>query len=545
MYPPEALTKDEPLFWSTGKGTDVWAMFCAARKGDLPAIQSLLSKDPSLLRSEYDYRNPMSFAVRENQPAVVAYLLEHGASPINSGTGDTLLQIARDRGYTEIQHLVENAITGQQGTPEGNAIAAAIRNRDMAQVRALLDASPELVHARDDTTNQAIHWATMSRQPDMMDEVLARGADINSKRSDGARPIHLCNGDYGYRGWRDVPKDTVATPRDIFNHLMARGAQLDLYMAALTGNITRVRELLDQDPALVNRISDCRTGYPGSGAALTNAATGGHIAIVRLLLERGADPSLPEPGNAPQGKALYEAVAYKHMDIVQLLLDHGAYPNPEVESSGDALSRAMHNDDKPMIELLCIHGATRKVHLLAYDGDLLTGAAVFAANPALANNVNALENAASEGHGSFVRLMLRYQPQLAKQIAISVKSRGPQDVAASRELTNFLFQQGMDANYRSWLGITPLHVYARRNDIENVTLFLEHRADINAVEEEFYSTPLGLAAKYGKLPMVEFLLKQGADPNKAGAPWATPLAWATRRGHQDVITLLKQYNAHE
>lgn len=545
MYPPEALTKDEPLFWSTGKGTDVWAMFCAARKGDLPAIQSLLSKDPSLVRSEYDYRNPMSFAVRENQPAVVAYLLERGASPISSGTDDTLLQIARDRGYTEIQHLLENAITGQQGTPEGNVIAAAIRSRDIAQVRALLEASPELVHARDDNTNRAIHWATMSRQPDMMDEVLARGADINSKRSDGARPIHLCNGDYGYRGWRDVPKDTVATPRDIFNHLVARGAQVDLYMAALTGNITRVRELLDQDPALVNRISDCRTGYPGSGSALTNAATGGHISIVQLLLERGADPSLPEPGNAPQGKALYEAVVHKRMDIVQLLLDHGAYPNPEVESSGDALSRAIWNDDKPMIELLCSHGATRKVHLLAYDGDILTGAAVFAANPALANNVNALENAATEGRESFVRLMLRYQPQLAKQIAISVKSRGPQENASSRELTNFLFQQGMDARFRNWLGVTPLHVYARRDNIEDVAIFLEHGADINAVEEEFYSTPLGHAAKFGKLPMAEFLLKQGADPNMAGAPWATPLAWATRRGHQDVVTLLKQYNAHQ
>ena len=95
MYPPELLTKDEPLFWSTGKGTEVWAMFCAAAKGDLATIQSLLGKDPSLLYSEYDYRNPISFAVRENQPAVVAYLLERGAGPVNSGTSDTLLQIAR------------------------------------------------------------------------------------------------------------------------------------------------------------------------------------------------------------------------------------------------------------------------------------------------------------------------------------------------------------------------------------------------------------------------------------------------------------------
>jgi len=39
---PEALKKDEPLFWSPGKGTDVWAMFCAASTGDLETIKRLL-----------------------------------------------------------------------------------------------------------------------------------------------------------------------------------------------------------------------------------------------------------------------------------------------------------------------------------------------------------------------------------------------------------------------------------------------------------------------------------------------------------------------
>jgi hypothetical protein len=39
----------------------------------------------------------------------------------------------------------------------------------------------------------------MTRQLDAIDELLARGADINAQRMDGARPIHLTNGDY-YRG---------------------------------------------------------------------------------------------------------------------------------------------------------------------------------------------------------------------------------------------------------------------------------------------------------------------------------------------------------
>ena len=103
----------------------------------------------------------------------------------------------------------------------------------------------------------------MTRQPEMIDLLLARGADINAQRSDGAQPIQLTNGDYSYRGWRDVPKDTVATPDDIFKQLISRGAYLDIYMAALKGSIERVRELLDEDPSLANRVSDYVSYYPG------------------------------------------------------------------------------------------------------------------------------------------------------------------------------------------------------------------------------------------------------------------------------------------
>lgn len=546
MNRPEVLGKDEPLFWSTGKGTDVWEMFSAAMKGDLPAVRSLLQKDPSLVRSEYDYRNPMYFAVRENQLAMAAYLLEAGASPVKSGTTDTLLQLARDRGYTEMLQLLENAVGGKLGTQEGAAIAAAIRSRDIEKVRALLDASPAWVHARDDNANQAIHWAVMTRQLDMIDEVLARGADINSKRMDGARPIHICNGDYGYRGWRDVPKDTVATPDDIYRHLVSRGAVVDIYMAALKGNIARVRELLGEDPSIVNRISDCNTGYPGSGSALTNAATGGQMEIVQLLLQRGADPNLPEEGNAPQGKALYSAVMRGHIEIAKLLLEHGAFPSPEVESSADALTIAIDHGNTAMVELLCSYGAARKVHLLAYSGDILTAAAMFAVDPALANNPHALENAAGQGHASFVRLMLRYQPHLAKQIAVGVKSQGPQDAIKTRELAEFLFQQGMDPNYQNWLGITPLHHFAGSGDVESATLFIQHGADVNLVDEECRSTPLGYAARHGRTNMVELLLAHKADPNAPSAPsWAKPLAWARRRGHEEIIDMLKQHGAND
>lgn len=52
------------------------------------------------------------------------------------------------------------------------------------------------------------------------------------------------------------------------------------------------------------------------------------------------------------------------------------------------------------------------------------------------------------------------------------------------------------------------------------------------------SRPLGAAMK-GQARMVEFLLGRGARPELPDdPPWATPLAWATRRGHDEVVRIL-------
>src|SRR5262245_41417749 len=532
MIQPGALKKNEPLLWSPGTGTDVWEMFCACIAGDLEVIKRLLKKDPSLARCHYAYRTPIYFAVRENQLAVAAILLENGGDPLSLAVNDSLLDITRDRGYGEMEKLLEAKIASLHGaSPKGEPIAAAIRERNLAKVRTLLDASPELLHAGDERSNQPIHWAVMTRHLDLIDELLKRSADINARRFDGARPIHLTNGDYHYRGWRDVPKDVATTPEEVFKHLVGRGASVDIGMAAATGNLARVRELLDQDHSLANRVSDYNSYYIGCGAPIKNAAARGHIEIVRLLLECGADPNLPEEGIAPRGHALYSAATNGHFEIAKLLLEHGAHPNVEVESSADTLSRVISNGDQKMLELLCSYGAARAVHLLAHYNDLQTAAAVFAVNPALAENPDALGSAGSE---AFVRLMLRYQPDLPKRVT----------VAKSRDVTELLFADGMDPSRPDWLGIAPLHEFARKGDLEKGALFLDHGADLHARDEDICSTPLGWAAKFDKLAMVEFLLQRGAKPNLPDdPPWATPLAWATRRGHAEIAEVLKRHGA--
>ena len=549
MRQPDELKKNEPLVWSSGNGTDVWDLFCACVAGDLESVRRLLAKDPSLARCQFSYRKPLYFAVRENRLAVTDFLLEHDPNPIGLAVHDSLIEIARDRGYAEMETLLTARLASRHNiSSRGEPVAAAIRARDPVKVRALLDTSPELLHVGDLRANQPIHWAAMTRQIDLIDELLRRGADIDARRCDGARPIHLNNGDYHFRGWDRVSRDTAPTPRAVYEHLRARGAHCDICTAAWFGDLNRVRKLCDQDPSLANRASEVVTYYACSGTPLRNAAAGGHIEIVRLLLARGADSNLPEEGIAPHGHALHSAVVRGHIDIVKLLLAHGAHPNVEIESSADTLSAALatagYSYVKPnaeMVELLCAHGAARGVHLLAYSGDVLTGAAVFAANPALANDPEALANAAGEGREAFVRLMLRYQPELPSRVNFPSWSVG----AKTRALNELLFQHGMNANATDWLGATALHHLAGGGNVEKAAWFLDRGADLHARDEDICSTPLAWAAKFGRKEMVEFLLDRGAQPNLPDdPPWATPLAWATRRGHCEIVALLKRHGAH-
>jgi hypothetical protein len=104
----------------------------------------------------------------------------------------------------------------------------------------------------------------------------------------------------------------------------------------------------------------------------------------------------------------------------------------------------------------------------------------------------------------------------------------------------FLMEKGMDANTMSWHHVTLLHDMAQKGELQKARLLIEHGADINAVEEEYQSTPLGMAVRWGHKDMVAYLLQQGADPNKSGAAWSAPLAWAKKKGFSDIESTLQQ-----
>jgi ankyrin repeat protein len=225
-----------------------------------------------------------------------------------------------------------------------------------------------------------------------------------------------------------------------------------------------------------------------------------------------------------------------------------------VESSADAVWIAIRNGDTRMLELLGSYGATweipirlegaltyeqiaatgirRAVSVLGYFGDTATAEALFAADAALTDDPDALTQAAEQGRDAFVRLLLRYQPDLAKQVT----------VVRPREMATLLFTHGMNPSRPNWLRITPLHHFAGEGNVESAVLFLNHGADLHAREEESKSTPLAWAARAGQTRMVEVLLRRGAKPTLPDdPPWATPRAWAAKRGHSEIVRLLEQY----
>jgi ankyrin repeat protein len=90
---------------------------------------------------------------------------------------------------------------------------------------------------------------------------------------------------------------------------------------------------------------------------------------------------------------------------------------------------------------------------------------------------------------------------------------------------------------------TVLQGMAYKGDTRKAALLLDRGADMNAIDEEFRSTPLGLAVRRGHREMAALLLERGADRHVAGASWATPLESAPEERDANVEAELRTAGA--
>jgi len=171
---------------------------------------------------------------------------------------------------------------------------------------ALLDAGVDR-EARDSHGMTALHLAAALGRESALRRLVAQGASPDARAADGQTPlgVALASGRRDLADWLDwrvwpLPRRPL------------RAA--DVVSAAMAGDADAVRRLLE-------------LGFPvdavdGQGCTgLLRAAGGGHVAVVDLLLARGADPQHAAHSGATP---LSAAVSMRQTAVVIALLDAGA-----------------------------------------------------------------------------------------------------------------------------------------------------------------------------------------------------------------------------
>jgi ankyrin repeat protein len=122
------------------------------------------------------------------------------------------------------------------------------------------------------------------------------------------------------------------------------GPGYHLSMACRNGNLNEVQKLLDEG-AVVNWTNECGC------AALYYACFKGHVRVVKLLLDRGAQMDIKH------GEELMMASQFGHVEIVKLLLDNGAHINIQSDGGWTALMNASLFRRVECVRLLLERGA--------------------------------------------------------------------------------------------------------------------------------------------------------------------------------------------
>ena len=515
-----------------GRSRATWEVLAAARAGDIEALSAALERDPTLVNASYWYMPPIHFAVREGHREAVRLLLAAGADITHRnalyGNG-TLLQMAEDRGHDQVAGYLRRELRRRLASAgTRHAVHDALAAGDASTVERLLDAHQELADRGDHLGRRPLHYAVEAGRRDLVDLLLDAGADVDAPGFGGDDRI----GGSGFRPvvlalWRN-PYWGQRNDYGMARHLLDRGADYSVTIAAALGDETRVRELLGGGRESADQPEAC------GKRALSAASERGHEQIVRLLLDAGADPTLPEGRNCPRGFALWAAARHNQRAIAERLLAAGADPNADVESSGTPTSAAQ---DADLRALLYRHGGRLGLAEHFHRGATDTIAALLDAQPAMFDAAAAemgFAHCVSAGHEGLLRLLLARGLRVPPVVTYCQTY-----LWRSVPLARLLLEHGMDPDLPNWQQIRPLHHQAGSGDIEAARLFLEFGADPDAVDEEFRSTPLGWAARCGQREFVQFLLALRGPAEPAAVPaWARAHAWADRRGHREIAALL-------
>lgn len=126
--------------------------------------------------------------------------------------------------------------------------------------------------------------------------------------------------------------------------------RIDIYEASSLGDMENVLHLLEKDLSLINAFSI--DGFTPLGLA----SFFGHLELVKILIEKGADPNLASK-NEFKVTPLHSACAISNYGIAELLIENGADVNAKQMQGITPLHSAAHNGQSKLAKLLINSGA--------------------------------------------------------------------------------------------------------------------------------------------------------------------------------------------
>jgi len=447
-------------------------------------------------------------------------------------------------------------------------LAEGVRANDIAVVRRMLEARPELANMAMSygDEHRPIHFAVMNRLPEMVRLLMRHGANaragIDPHRD--ATTAWMLARDRDYEEIIAVIEDEERRQKspETEEQPQTRGDE-DLRAAVAEGNM----ELLHARHAAGTLSNPIR--WDGGGL-LTVAVEHNRPDILTFLLDCGFDPNeRVSEGEGDwiaysQGYPLWTCSAVGKREFAEILLTRGADPNVHVDSSGSAVHSAYSHKQWEMVDLLLLHGGKVTADTAAIyrqTGLIREMLASGDADPA-----EILRFGASGGDPEIVRMILHridWPHEDPRWFRIIIEPlyfwhhipwlyAGNKEFDRGTYLTCFqLILSRCDPNVIGSFGRTPLHeVAAMRDHITEdesaafAETLLKAGATVGVRDEILKSTALGWACRWGRVKVAELLLEHGADPVEPDAePWARPRAWAEKKGHQEVIDLLKTHGA--